>query len=292
MKHAPVILAAFVALAFPAMSEDLPTSSAAIPTKVFLVDDPTGEELARDHGIQPIAVADVSILIEGVVAHQREVQVIHELIDEDASDNEVRTLHLKPYGGGTPPQKPSPTLPLRQLVEETERYRALREVWLRGIREYRAGLEADIEAYVRQLTDAQSALAERFDEMLLARNGRDFNRSDVSGTMLSAGRLLGQEGLRICILNTDAEDLPGAGTGKQPRRKPFTPDELDPGIVLVWVNTSASPQQAPAFAGLPNPSHHVPNMAEAMTLVCQLIGGATTDQKAPVNETTGTLTER
>lgn len=240
------------------------TASASPPAQVFLIDDPTGDELARDHGIQPIAVADLSILIEGVISEQRAVRIHHELIDEEASDNEVRGLTLEPYAGGAAPKKPSPNLPLRQLVEETNHYRSKRELWIRGILTYRAKLETDIDTYVRGLTDAQSTLSERFDELLLARQGRDFNRSDVGGAVLSAGRHLGAEGLRICVLNTDAEDLPG---DKPARRSPYTSAELDPGIILIWVNTSGQPQQEPAFSDLPNPSHHVQSMAEAMTLI-------------------------
>lgn len=273
MKTALLRLAIVATFVLPVFGEDAPSIPENDTVQVFLIDDPTGVELARDHGIQPIAVTDLTILVEGIIAHQRPVRIHHELIDENAADNEVRVLAMEPYSGGAAPQKPSPTLPLRQLVVETERYRAAREVWVRGILEYRNRLEADIDAYVRGLTDAQSTLAERFDEMLLARKGRDFNRSDVSGTMLSANQRLGTEGMRICVLNTDAEDLPGAETGKPSRRNPFTPEELDPGIVLVWVNTSGKPQQEPAFAGLPNPSHHVATMAEAMTLIRQMIGG-------------------
>jgi len=273
MKAALLFLSLLATFALPVFGEDTPITPENDTVQVFLIDDPTGVELARDHGIQPIAVTDLTILVEGIIAHQRPVRIHHELIDENAADNEVRVLEMEPYSGGAAPQKPSPTLPLRQLVAETERYRAEREVWVRGILEYRNRLEANIDAYVRGLTDAQSTLAERFDEMLLARKGRDFNRSDVSGTILSAHQHLGTEGMRICVLNTDAEDLPGAETGKPSRRNPFTPEELDPGIVLVWVNTSGKPQQEPAFAGLPNPSHHVATMAEAMTLIRQMIGG-------------------
>jgi hypothetical protein len=273
MTAALLGLALVASFALPVLGEDTPITPENDTVQIFLIDDPTGVELARDHGIQPIAVTDLSILVEGIIAHQRAVRVHHELIDEDASDNEVRVLAMEPYSGGAAPKKPSPTLPLRQLVEETERYRAERAIWVHGILEYRTRLESDIDAYVRGLTDAQSTLAERFDEMLLARKGRDFNRSDVSGTILSANRHLGTGGMRICVLNTDAEDLPGAETGKQSRRNPFNKEELDPGIVLIWVNTSGKPQQEPGFAGLPNPSHDVGTMAEAMTLIRGMIGG-------------------
>ena len=243
------------------------------PSKVFLVDDQSGEELARDHGIAPIQVSDLAILVGGVVASQRPVTLFHELIDKDASDNEVRVLKLEPFAGGAPPPRPSTSLPLRQLVEETERYRLRRAQWVSGIRRYRDELEEAAERYVHELTVAQITLEARFDEMLAARNGRDFNRSDVEGTVLSAGRHLGAEGLRIAVLNTDAEDLPGTGTGKRPRRTPLTPEEFDPGIVLVFVNTSGLPQTVPMFADIPNPRHHVESMAEAMELVCQLLAG-------------------
>jgi len=263
--------------------EESGTTSVSAPAQVFLIDDPTGDELARDHGIQPIAVADLSILIESVISEQRAVRIYHELIDEDASDNGVRDITLEPYAGGDAPKKPSANLPLRQLVEETNLYRSKRELWIRGILDYRAKLEADIDTYVRGLTDAQSSLSERFDEMLLARQGRDFNRSDVGGTVLSAGHHLGAEGLRICVLNTDGEDLPGT---KQARRSPFSPAELDPGIVLIWVNTSGQPQKEAAFSGLPNPSHHVQSMAEAMTLIRGMLSGEGTETPSTETSTT------
>ncbi|MEM6915938.1 MAG: hypothetical protein AAF491_05165, partial [Verrucomicrobiota bacterium] len=76
------------------------------PAKVFLADDQSGEELASDHGIKPIQVSDLNVLVSGVVASQRPVTLFHELIDEDASDNEVRVLVMEPFTGGAPPQKP------------------------------------------------------------------------------------------------------------------------------------------------------------------------------------------
>lgn len=281
MNPTHVILPAFALLgiAFAAPARNLSAHDAS-PVKVFLVDDQTGEELFRDHGIEPITVPDLAILVGGVVASQREVVLHYELIDDDASDNEVRMLRLHPYDGEAPPSRPSMALPLRQLTEETARFRERQAIWIAGVRRYRSELERAVETYVREMTEAQLALAERFNQMLLERNGRDFNRSDVTGTVLSAAGHLGTEGQRIMVLNTDAWDTP---PGRAGRRAPYTPEELDPGIVLIWVNTSGLPQKQPAFAGLPNPAHHVATMAEAMALVCELVGiepgiGETGDQ--------------
>jgi hypothetical protein len=241
--------------------------------KVFLVDDQSGEELSRAHGIAPIQGSDLEILVGGVVASRRPVTLFHELIDEDASDNEVRILDMKPFTGGAPPTKPSQNLPLRQLVEETEDYRQKRALWVGKIRHYHDELQKEAQRYVHEFTVAQVTLEARFDEMLAARNGRDFNRSDVGGTMLSAGRHLGTNGLRFAVLNTDAEDLPGTNTGKRPRSIALSAEEFDPGIVVIFVNTSGLPQNVPLFKEIPNPTHHVLNMAEAMELICQLLTG-------------------
>lgn len=285
-------LSALLGTAFFASAQDRSNAADTSPAKVFLFDDESGEELSRDHGIEPITTADLAVLIDGVVSTQREVVILHELIDEDAADNQMRSLALQPYSGEAPPTKPSATLPLRQLVEETERYRAKQAEWREGILEYRAQLLQSVEGFVREITLAQLDLAGRIDEILRSRNGRDFNRSDVSGSILSAGRSLGRKGLRLLVINSDAVDLPGTEIGRQPRHVSFTPEELDPGIVLVWVNTSGVPQQAPAFDGLPNPSHHVSSMAEAMALVRQLLGSSADDENEPVGDLPETQSER
>lgn len=284
-----ILTAAFAAAALAAHSETLPAAPETTgPAKVFLIDDQTGDELRGEHGIEAIAATDLEVLIEGVVTTQREVILFHELIDEDAADNEVRELRLLPYQGGASPQPPSATLPYRQLVEDAARYRVKRAEWIRGIRLYQNQLSQAVQNFVRDITGAQLTLTERFDMVLLSRNGRDFNRSDVAGTVLSAGKRLGTDGLRIAILNTDAEDRPSSGSR---REKPFTPAELDPGILLVWVNTSGKPQQGAAFAGLPNAVHHVAKLAEAMEFVRQQLGGQSEISKE-VKKTAATPADR
>jgi hypothetical protein len=235
---------------------------------VFLADDQTGEELAIKHGIQPLAISDLEALINGVINGTTPVRLFHQAVDEDATDNATAQLEFRPFTGEKPPAKPSPNMPLRQLAEAKKSYDAKRVVWQKGIIDYRNRLASGAEGFIRQVAETQGTVAERFDNMLAARNGRDFNRSDVFGCVSNASRIFGTPGRRFLVLNTDADDLPGK---RKPRTTPLSPKELDPSVELIFVNTSRLPEMAPMFAGLPNPRHHANSMQEAMELIVKLI---------------------
>lgn len=236
---------------------------------VFLIDDQTGEELAIKHGIQPLAISDLEGLINGVINGTTPVRLFHQAVDEDATDNSTAQLEFRPFAGEKPPTKPSPNMPLRQLAEAKKSYDAKRAAWQKGILDYRKRLAGDAEGFIRQVAETQGTVAERFDKMLAARNGRDFNRSDVFGCVSNASRIFGTQERRFLVLNTDAADLPGSK--RKPRTTPLNPKELDPSVELIFVNTSRLPEQAPMFAGLPNPRHHANSMKEAMELIVNLI---------------------
>ncbi len=68
--------------------------------------------------------------------------------------------------------------------------------------------------------------------------GRDFNRSDIVGSITTANRLLVGAERRFIVLNTDAEDLPAK---RKPRRTPLTAEELDPKIELIACKYEPSP---------------------------------------------------
>jgi hypothetical protein len=252
------------------LAEGTPQSnSASEDATVFLVDDQTGEELAVKHGIQPLAISDLEALINGVINGTTPVRLFHQAVDDDATDNATAQLEFRPFKGATPPTKPSPNMPLRQLAEAKKSYDAKRAAWRKEILDYRKRLAGDAEGFIRQVAEIQGTVAERFDKMLSARNGRDFNRSDVFGCVSNASQIFGSQGRKFLVLNTDAIDLPGSK--RKPRTTPLNPKELDPAVELIFVNTSRQPEQAPMFAGLPNPRHHANTMKEAMDLIVELI---------------------
>lgn len=234
---------------------------------VFLVDDQTGEELVAKHGIRPIAIEDLDVLINGVVNGNTPVRLFHQAVDEDATDNATAQMEFRPYAGEKPIKKVAANLPLPQLLEANKAYAAKRAAWQKGVRDYQLRLAGEVEGFIRQVTETQGSVAERFDKMLVARNGRDFNRSDIYGCVANANRLLGPQGRRFLVLNTDASDLPAK---RKPRTTPLNAKELDPAVELIFVNTSRLPEQAPMFTGLPNPRHHANSMKEAMELVVEL----------------------
>jgi len=238
------------------------------PATVFLVDDQTGEELAQKHGIRPIAIEDLDVLINGVVNGNTPVRLFHQAVDEDAADNATAQMEFRPYAGEKPVKKVAVNLPISELSEANKAYAAKRAVWQKGVRDYQLRLASEVEGFIRQVTETQGSVSERFDKMLLARKGRDFNRSDIYGSVANASRLLGTQGRRFLVLNTDAIDLPAK---RKPRTTPLTAKELDPAVELIFVNTSRLPEQAPMFAGLPNPRHHANSMKEAMELVVELV---------------------
>jgi hypothetical protein len=242
------------------------TPEAKVPESVgvFLIDDQTGEELATKHGILPLAVGDLEVLINAVLQGTTPVKVLHQAVDEEAADNAVATLDFRLYAGGQPPKAPSPGLPLSQLALAVQNYRKQRAQWQQGMLAYRQDLVSQIERFVAGVTVTQLEVAEKFDRMLAARAGRDFNRSDIAGAVVAANRMLGIVGRKVLVLNTDALDLPANRTA---RNTPFTPEELDPAIELIFVNTSGLPDQSPLFRGLPNPVQHADSVKAALELI-------------------------
>ncbi|HKP05014.1 MAG TPA: hypothetical protein VJU77_16805 [Chthoniobacterales bacterium] len=246
---------------------------------VFLIDDETGEELTTKHGIRPLAASDLEALINVVLRGSTPVRLLHQAVDEDSADNALARMDFHPYGGGQPPKAPSPGLPLRQLSEEMKTYRAVRGEWQRGIRAYRTNVVAGVERFIKGIAATQAEVSERFDRMLAERNGRDFNRSDILTCITTANRLLGSEGRRFLVLNTDAEDLPAH---RQPRRTALTVQELDSQIELIFVNTSHLPDQSLLFHGLANPVHHADSMQAAMDII---VGSLNTEMAGEDSET-------
>jgi len=238
------------------------------PITIFLIDDQTGEELAAKHGIYPLTTSDLDVLINAVLQRNASIRLFCGEVVEDASATVPVDMKFRPFAGGSPPIPPAPSLPLRQLVEEMKAYREKRALWQNGILEYRKELVTDVERFVRQVTELQMTTAKRFDDELKRRNGHDFNRSDVVGSVVTANRMLGAHGKRLLVLNTDAEDEPAK---RRPRTTPLTATELDPGTELIWVNKSRIPDSSPLFKGLPNHARHADTLREAMELVIDLI---------------------
>jgi hypothetical protein len=232
------------------------------PVRVFILDDQTGEELLRDHGIHPLCLEDLIVLLDTAIQGTTPVAVFHQPVDEDSADNPVTNLRLDPFAGGPPPMMPSGHIPVHQFQTIKRTYDKRRAEWQRSILAYRQEVLESTEFFVRRVGEVQTQVAHRFDTMLAAHNGRDFNRSDIVGAIETANRVLGTGGRRILVLNTDADDLPGPQ--RRPRRTPLTAGELDPGIELLFVNSSRLPQQNILFSGIPNKVRHASMMKEAM----------------------------
>ena len=244
------------------------TETATEPVRVFIVDDQTGEELRTKHGIQPLQVDDLIVLVNSVLLGNTPVRIDHQAVDEDVTDNGVAQMVFKPFSGGPAPTAPRPNMPLRQFAELANQFQADRSKWQREIAAYRRDIDLSAEAFVKRVAETQFEVAQRFDRILKARNGRDFNRSDIVGSVMVANSVLGNSGRRVLILNTDAQDLPGK---RAPRRTPLTATEIDPGIFLVFVNTSRIPEQSILFAKVTNPVHHADSVKEAMEFVAGLL---------------------
>lgn len=262
------IATAFASLALSAAQANAQSttapSGASTPISVFLIDDQTGEELAIKHGIQPLAASDLEALINAVLRGSTPVRLLHQAVDEDSADNSLARMDFHPYAGGEPPKAPSAGLPLRQLSEAMKTYRAQRAEWQRGIRSYRTSVVAEVGRFIKGIAATQAEVSERFDRMLAERNGRDFNRSDILTCVTTANRMLGAEGRRFLVLNTDGDDLPA---NRKPRTTPLTAQELNSQIELIFVNTSGLPDQAPLFRGLTNRVHHAESMQAAMEII-------------------------
>jgi hypothetical protein len=251
-----------------------PEAATPAPLLAAMIDDQTGIELAEKHGIKAVALEDLADLIKAVLDGDRAATLIHVAVDDDASDNPAGKLNFEPYSGPKPPRAPSPTLPMRVLSVEKQKYNQARAEWQRGMISYRERLVESAKGFIHQVAATQMQVAQRFDDMLAERNGRDFNRSDIVGCITNANRMLGKGGRRVLILNTDAKDLPGKG---KPRVNPLTAEELDPTVELIFVNTSHLPQQEPLFRGLPNKVHEAPSMKSALAIVADMLAEAPAD---------------
>lgn len=247
---------------------------------IFLIDDQTGLELAVKHGIQPLAVADLDALINAVLNGKTPVRLFHQAVDEDAADNPTAQMEFRPYAAVPAPTPLPRHVPLVQLARVEKKYRADRAEWQGKLRQYATRLSGEVEGFIRQVTATQGSVAKRFDDMLAARNGRDFNRSDILGCVLNASRMLGPQGRRFLVCNSDLIDCPGK---RKPRTTALTAQELDPAVELIFVNTSRLPETAPMFSGLPNRRHHANSMAEAMELIISQLAPAA-DTPAPGTE--------
>jgi hypothetical protein len=266
MKIATYILAGVLPFIYSrASADETPVQPAQQGLVSVIIDDQTGEELARDHGIQAVEVADLDGLLNAVIQGQKPVRLQHIAVDEDSTDNAVATMTFRPYAGGKPPQAPGANLPLRQLSEEMKRYRIRRAEWQRGLIEYRGQVQGEVEGFVRQVTATQLEVSERFDKKLAARNGRDFNRSDVVKSIEMANKLLKDSAHPVLVLNTDGIDLPSEQ--RKPQNQPLTVEQLDPKIMLIFVNTSRRPEQSALFRGLRNETRHADNVKEAMSIL-------------------------
>lgn len=244
---------------------------------VFIIDDQSGEELRTKHGIQPLQVDDLIVLVNAVMLGTNRVHLVHQAVDDDATDNAVAQMVFKPFSAGSPPIAPKPNIPLRQFVELAKQFQSDRATWQHKLAAYRKDVELAAQAFVQAVGEAQMEVAQRFDRILEARNGRDFNRSDIAGCVIAANRILGNTGRRVLILNTDAEDLPGK---REPRRTPLAAVELDPAVTLIFVNTSRLPEQSALFAGVQNPLQHANSIKEAMEIVVGMLGSPNSPGKA------------
>jgi hypothetical protein len=278
MRHTAVTLAAIVALQPVSLfaAPDSPKHAGSELVAV-LIDDQSGEEL-RDQGIQPLEVSDLDALLNAVIQGQHPAKLLHLAVDEYAADNPVSSMEFRPYAGGTPPQAPPPTLPLRQLAEEMKRYRKERAVWQQGVLGYRKQVVTEVEGFIRQVVMSQMAVAQSFDRQLAARNGRDFNRSDIVGCVEAASRLLAEAPRPVIVFNSDCVDQPA---NRNPQKQPLAAAQLDPRVRLIFVNTSRKPERSILFQGLKNDVRHAESMAAAMEILVGMLDEAEPGTASP-----------
>jgi hypothetical protein len=236
--------------------------------RVFFIGDQTGDELLQKHGIRPIKMEDLTELVNAVMLSKNSVRLFYLEVVEDVSKSALSQLVFKTFAGGPPPKMPTGNIPVYQYDVVRQAYDAKRTQWQREIRAYQHNALGEANAFVQHVADTQAEVAQRFDKMLADRNGRDFDRSDVVGTIQMANTVLGAAGKRVLVLNTDADDCPA---NRKRRHTPLTAKDLDPGIELIFVNTSRIPEQSVLFAGIPNTVHHADSIAEAMNIVAGML---------------------
>lgn len=257
------MLLAILATALAAAGNPSPLPSA---VKVAIIDDQSGVELETKHGIHALAVADMDGLLNATIRGSTPVRITLQVVDEDAADNKTASLDFRPYVGGNPPKAPVQGMPLDQLTKAMAVYRKDRAVWQQGFFAYRQTLQTEVEKFMKSVSENQIEVAERFDQMLAARNGADFNRSDIFGLITAANETLGKDGERFLVFNCDGVDLPA---GRHPRKTPLVVSELDPSITIIFVNTSKQPESSAMFRGLPNPVRHADSVKAAMDMVAK-----------------------
>lgn len=268
------------ALTLNASAEDTAKAAAnTVPVELsaVIIDDHTGDVVNTD-GIQPLVMPDLVELINAVLDKAKPVTLMHIEVDDFAENSPVNRMTFVPFSVAKPPTAPSPDLPLRTLTIEAEKYRKDRAEWQKGIRLYQQCGINDAGVFVRQVTATQLKVSERFDAMLAARNGRDFNRSDIVGCFTMAAKLLGNDGRRVIIINSDCIDLP---VKRAPRRTALTPQELPQDIELIFCNKSHRPEQVNLFRGIPNKKFSAPSMKTAFSLLVDMLGKDAILQEMP-----------
>jgi len=198
--------------------------------RVFFIGDQTGDELLQKHGIRPIKMEDLTELVNAVMLSKNSVRLFYLEVVEDVSKSALSQLVFKTFAGGPPPKMPTGNIPVYQYDVVRQAYDAKRTQWQREIRAYQHNALGEANAFVQHVADTQAEVAQRFDKMLADRNGRDFDRSDVVGTIQMANTVLGAAGKRVLVLNTDADDCPA---NRKRRHTPLTAKDLDPGILSI-----------------------------------------------------------
>jgi len=232
-------------------------------TRIVIIDDQSGPELATE-GIRPLSLEAMESLVTESLEARSSVFLAHIPVDDDASDNPVAEFSVNPYPGGAAPVGPSARLQREELRKAMAEYQIKRAEWMRGFREYRRTTDARSETFLEQVMRNQLEINKRMDQILLERRGKDFRRSDQVGVITRASQLLGANGTRYLVANSDCVDAPGK---RAARRTPLTPQELDPGIVLIFVNTTGNAQKAALFRGLKNPVLSAPDLETAFRMV-------------------------
>jgi len=263
-------------------SQSLPLAQVA--GKAAIVDDQTGEELARKHGIAPLSLDDFKRLLDAMAqaARTQTMELYHVPVDGNASDNPVTALQIKPREGIARPTAPNPGLPIAELTKKSAQYQKDRAAWQRSVRGYRDSMAARIAEFVTRTAAEQVRIAEAFDAELERRNGRDFPRSDIEGAILQAVAKLGgsdNSSRRVLVLNTDAVDNPA---DEKIRPRPFTADELPADITLLFVNKSRLPEKEKLFDGVKNPVLHADSLQEAMEMTARILQGQEPSAGEPV----------
>lgn len=247
-----------------AAAENQPPATSAV--KIAIIDDQSGIELEAKHGIRALAVADMDGLLNAVIRGSTPVRMTLQVVDEDSADNKTASLDFRPYASGNPPKAPAQGMPLDQLAKAMAVYRKDRTVWQQGFFAYRQTLQTEVGNFIKNVSENQLEVAERFDQMLAARNGADFNRSDILSLITAANQTLGKDGKRFLVFNCDGVDLPA---NRHPRKTPLVVSELDPAITIIFVNTSKQPDNGPMFRSLPNPVRHAESVKDAMDMVAK-----------------------